>query len=150
MKNTRIQIIILFLLVFAGGAFAQDNAVYQKNGIAINGYDPVAYFTENKAVKGSETFGYQWHEATWLFSSQANLDAFKADPARYAPQFGGFCAFGVSENHKSPTDPDAWTIVEDKLYLNYSPKVKQLWSKDIPGRIKKANDYWPALNKPNN
>lgn len=148
MKNKIVQITILVLL-FTGSVFAQEKAIYEKNGSAINGYDPVAYFTENKAVEGKETFNVVWNETKWLFSSQANLDAFKANPTKYAPQFGGFCAFGVSENHKSPTDPNAWTIVDDKLYLNYSSKVKELWSKDIPTRIKKANDYWPLLNKSN-
>ena len=69
----------------------------------------------------------------------------KANPEKFAPQFGGYCAYGLSENHKSPTEPEAFTIVDDKLYLNYNLKVKELWKKDIPGRIKKANDFWPAL-----
>jgi len=148
MKIRLFQITIL-LLLFTGSVFAQEKAIYEKNGSAINGYDPVAYFTENKAVEGKDDYNFVWNETKWLFSSQANLDAFKANPTKYAPQFGGFCAFGVSENHKSPTDPNAWTIVDDKLYLNYSNKVKELWSKDIPARIKKANDYWPMLNKSN-
>lgn len=148
MKNKFIQITIL-LFLFIGSVFAQEKAIYEKNGMAINGYDPVAYFTENKAVEGKETFNVVWNETKWLFSSQANLDAFKADPTKYAPQFGGFCAYGVSENHKSPTDPNAWTIVDDKLYLNYNNKVKEMWSKDIPTRIKKANDNWPSLNNSN-
>ncbi|RFS15532.1 YHS domain-containing (seleno)protein [Emticicia sp. C21] len=146
MKNKPVLIVIL-LLLFSGSVFAQEKAVYEKNGIAINGYDPVGYFTESNAIEGKETFSYVWSNTKWLFISQENLDAFKANPAKYAPQFGGFCAFGVSENHKSPTDPNAWTIVDDKLYLNYSKKVKELWSKDIPTRIKKASDNWPSLNK---
>ncbi|MFD2523381.1 YHS domain-containing (seleno)protein [Emticicia soli] len=148
MKNKLVQIVILSLF-FTGSIFAQEKAFYEKNGVAINGYDPVAYFTESKAIEGKEAFSFVWNETKWLFSSQQNLDAFKANPAKYAPQYGGFCAFGVSEKHKSPTDPDAWTIVDDKLYLNYSKKVKELWSKDIPNRIQKANDNWPLLNKPN-
>jgi YHS domain-containing protein len=146
MKNKLVQIVIL-LLLFTGSVFAQQKAVYEKNGVAINGYDPVAYFTESNAVEGKEAFSYVWNDTKWLFSSQGNLDTFKANPAKYAPQFGGFCAFGVSENHKSPTDPNAWTIVDDKLYLNYNKKVKELWSKDIPTRIKKANELWPMLNQ---
>ncbi|GAB3505800.1 YHS domain-containing (seleno)protein [Emticicia fontis] len=148
MKNRLISVIAI-LLLFTGSIFAQEKAIYEKNGIAIGGYDPVAYFTESKPVEGNETFSFIWNDTKWLFSSQSNLDTFKANPTKYAPQFGGFCAFGVSENHKSPTDPNAWTIVDDKLYLNYSKKVKELWSKDIPTRIKKANDNWPTLNKAN-
>lgn len=148
MKNRIIQISILILLS-SGSIIAQEKSFYQKNGKAINGYDPVSYFVENKPVEGKENFVYNWNNAKWFFSSQANLETFKADPEKYAPQFGGFCAYGVSENHKSPTDPAAWTIVDNKLYLNYNPKVKELWSKDIPTRIQKANELWPALNKPN-
>lgn len=148
MKN-RLMPVIALLLLFTGSIFAQEKAIYEKNGTALNGYDPVAYFTENKPIEGKENFSLVWSDTKWLFSSQANLDAFKADPTRYTPQFGGFCAYGVSENHKSPTDPNAWTIVDDKLYLNYNKKVKELWSKDIPTRIKKANENWPLLNKTN-
>ncbi|WP_082892937.1 MULTISPECIES: YHS domain-containing (seleno)protein [Emticicia] len=148
MKNKFSAIIFFFLLV-SSGVFAQEKAIFVKNGIAINGYDAVAYFTESKAVEGKNDFSFEWNEAKWLFSSQANLDVFKTNPTKYAPQYGGFCAYGVSENHKSPTDPNAWTIVDDKLYLNYSKKVKELWSKDIPSRIQKANELWPSLNKSN-
>lgn len=137
-------------LLFSGSILAQGQSVYQKNGLAINGYDPVSYFTENKPVEGKDTFSFTWRDARWLFSSQSNLESFKTNPEKYAPQYGGFCAFGVSEDHKSPTDPSAWTIVEGKLYLNYSRKVKELWSKDIPARISRADELWPSLNKPDN
>lgn len=136
-------------MIFSKCVFAQEKAIFVKNGIAISGYDAVAYFAESKPVEGKTDFSFDWKDAKWLFSSQANLDVFKANPTKYAPQYGGFCAYGVSENHKSPTDPNAWTIVDDKLYLNYSKKVKELWSKDIPSRIQKANELWPSLNKSN-
>ena len=96
-------------------------------------------------MKGNENLGYQWNEATWLFSSKANLDSFKLNPQKYAPQFGGYCAYGVSENHKAPTDPEAWTIVNDKLYLNYNPKVQTYWNKDRDKRIADANKNWLLL-----
>ena len=149
MRN-RIALTFILGLLFSAGAFAQEKSIYQKNGIALNGYDPVAYFTESKPVEGKEMFSFTWNEARWLFSSQNNLDDFKANPEKYAPQYGGFCAFGVSEDHKSPTDPSAWTIVDGKLYLNYNRKVRELWSKDIPARISKADKLWPSLNKPGN
>lgn len=144
MKSKISQFVILFVFV-SGSIFAQEKTIYQKNGVAINGYDPVAYFTDNMPVKGKETFSFDWNGAKWQFSSDTNLNLFKANPEKYAPQYGGFCAYGVSENHKSPTDPSAWTIVDEKLYLNYNPKVKELWTKDIPSRIKKANDYWVLI-----
>ena len=139
--------IALFTFLFSANLFAQTISYHSTNGIAIKGYDPVAYFSLQKATAGYKEFSYEWSGTRWLFSSQANLDAFKADPQKYAPQYGGFCAYGVSENHKSPTDPNAWTVTDGKLYLNYSLKVKELWSKDIPGRIQKANGFWPTLNQ---
>lgn len=113
---------------------------------AIRGFDPVAYFTEQKAVKGSTEFSYVWNGVTWYFTSDSNKKSFVENPEKYAPQFGGYCAYGVSEDHKSPTDPLAFTIVNNKLYLNYSNKVKELWMKQQPQRIEKANELWPALS----
>ena len=144
MKTLQIGI---FAFLFSANLFAQTIAYNSTNGTAIKGYDPVAYFSDQKATEGKNEFAYDWSGSKWLFSSQSNLDAFKADPQKYAPQYGGFCAYGVSENHKSPTDPNAWTVVDGKLYLNYNPKVKELWSKDIPTRIQKANQFWPSLNQ---
>ncbi len=118
---------------------------FVSNEGAIRGYDPVAYFKENKAVKGNKSFSCQWSGANWYFKDQANLDVFKSFPEKYAPQFGGYCAYGVSENHKSPTDPLAFTIVNDKLYLNYNAKVKAFWVKGMDERIGKGNLLWPVL-----
>jgi len=118
---------------------------FNTNGVAIHGYDPVAYFTENKPVEGSKEFSYQWQGTEWHFKNKANADLFKSNPEKYAPQFGGYCAYGVSEDHKSSTEPDAFTVVNDKLYLNYNKKVKELWSQDRDGRIKKAEMNWPGL-----
>ena len=112
---------------------------------AIRGYDPVAYFTEGKAVKGDPQFTYSWSGSNWYFKDEVNKQAFILSPAKYAPQYGGYCAYGTSENHLSPTDPNAFTVVDNKLYLNYSNKVKELWQKDINKRIEKANVYWPVL-----
>lgn len=139
--------VFLYLFIFFSfAASAQNNSYSGTNGKAIKGYDPVAYFLENKAVPGDERFSYNWSGSTWLFSSQAHLDSFQLAPQKYAPQYGGYCAYGVSENHKSPTDPQAWTIIDNKLYLNYSLKVKGLWLKDTTTRIHQANLYWPSLN----
>jgi hypothetical protein len=139
--------IFLVALLLSATSFAQDVKYYNTDGIAINGYDAVAYFLQNKAVAGSDNYSTDWSGSKWKFISQANLDSFKLAPGKYAPQYGGYCAYGCSENHKSPTDPNAFTIVDKKLYLNYSLKVKEFWAKDIPGKIKAADGYWPALNK---
>lgn len=115
--------------------------------VAIKGYDPVAYFTESKPVKGTKDFVFDWNGATWQFASAANRDAFAKDPARYAPQYGGYCAWAVSQGYTANIDPTAWKIVDDKLYLNYDADVQAKWSQDIPGFIAKADTNWPEILK---
>jgi len=137
----------LFLLLFMGTitfqSFAQNQCL--KNGVAIQGYDPVAYFVSNKAIAGKSEINSEYKKAVYYFSSEENKTIFLKNPEKYIPQYGGYCAYGVSENHTSPTDPQAFTIVEDKLYLNYNLKVKELWLKDREDRIKKANSNWEKL-----
>ncbi len=139
--------IVLLAAIFFAAIFthAQKSPVYISNDIAVNGYDVVSYFTEGKPVKGKKTFLYQWHDAYWLFSTRENLDSFSHNPERYAPQFGGYCAYGISEGHKAPTQPDAWTIANGKLYLNYNTEVRTLWKKDMNERITKATGNWDSL-----
>lgn len=144
MKTRSIQFIVVFLLLTAT-VFGQQSPVFAPDHQAIRGFDPVAYFTESKPVKGKADLTYIWQDVTWSFANQANLDAFKVNPETYAPQYGGYCAYGLSEGHKAPTDPDAFTIVDDKLYLNYNPKVKTIWSKDRDARIKTADGNWLKL-----
>jgi len=125
--------------------YAQKSEVFIAGGKAIKGYDPVAFFTESKAVKGKDSLHYTWKGADWLFSNRQNLERFKAAPEKYAPQYGGYCAFGTAEGHKAPTEVETWTVLDDKLYFNYNMKVKETWVKDQPGYIKKADQNWPAL-----
>jgi hypothetical protein len=138
-------ILISSITLYSISLFGQE--VFTIDNIAIRGYDPVAYFTEKKAVKGVDEFTFVWMDATWKFSSSENLNAFKQRPEEFLPQFGGYCAYGVSENHKSPTQPEAFTIVDGKLYLNYSLKVKELWNKDQPGKIKIGDKNWIDLKR---
>jgi YHS domain-containing protein len=116
-----------------------------RNGLAIDGYDPVAYFVESKPVKGPAEFEYEWNGTRYRFASAANRDRFAQDPARYVPQYGGFCAFAVSRGHTADIDPEAWSIVNGRLYLNYSRRVQRTWQEDVPGNIKKADENWPRL-----
>src|SRR4051812_35782347 len=116
MKRT---IILAAIIIAAFCAKAQKTEIFSNGGQAINAYDPVAYFIVSKPVKGSESFSYRWKDATWYFSSQQNLDAFQKAPENFAPQYGGYCAYGLSEGYKASTQPDAWTIIYGKLYLNY-------------------------------
>ncbi|HNP33013.1 MAG TPA: YHS domain-containing (seleno)protein [Flavobacterium sp.] len=139
----------LILLLFIGMTYVQNYAQtqYLKSGVAVQGYDVVAYFESNKAVQGNPEINAQYNKAVYFFSNAKNKTAFLKNPAKYAPQFGGYCAYGVSENHLSPTDPQAFTIVDDKLYLNYNLEVKKMWSKDREDRIKKADANWVKINK---
>jgi YHS domain-containing protein len=124
-----------------------DDPVYTGifSSLAVSGYDPVAYFTDGKPVEGSSDYEYEWKGATWRFASAANLAAFKMDPEKYAPQYGGYCAWAVSQGYTASADPDVWRIVDGKLYLNYSKDIQQKWEKDIPGNISKADTNWPKV-----
>jgi YHS domain-containing protein len=110
--------------------------------IAIKGYDTVAYFKAGKALKGTESFTFQWHAMTWYFLSSENRELFATSPEKYAPQYDGYCAWAMTESRKAITDPEVWTIVNGKLYLNCSKEAYEKWSKDIPGNIKKADAIW--------
>ena len=116
-------------------------------GVAVGGYDPVAYFTSGKPIHGSKGITLAHKGATWRFASEANRDAFKADPAKYAPQFGGYCAWAVSQGYTAKGDPEAWKIVSGKLYLNYNRSVRRSWAKNAAKLIRKGNANWPKLHK---
>jgi YHS domain-containing protein len=126
-------------------ARAQAGAFFEKEGVALRAHDPVAYFKDNRPVKGSPEFKAQWQGSVFHFASAANRDAFQADPAKYAPQYGGYCAFGVAGGYKATTDPAAFTIEGGKLYLNYNAAVQTQWRADIPGFVVKADRHWPSV-----
>ncbi|MEQ9489172.1 MAG: YHS domain-containing (seleno)protein [Alphaproteobacteria bacterium] len=132
-----------FFLLLAGPAAADK--VYTSWGTAIDGYDPVAYFTEGKPVEGDSEFSHNWNGATWHFSSAENRDLFAANPEKYAPQYGGYCAYAVSQGSTASIEPDAWSIVDGKLYLNYSQSVQSKWEKDKAGYITDADANWPDI-----
>jgi len=132
-------------LVSIGTLSAQQNEIFVKDNAAIGGFDAVAYFKESKSVKGLAEFSVSYKGANWFFASQANADLFKATPEKYEPQYGGYCAFGCSGGYKAKTSPDAWTIVGDKLYLNYNTDVRNEWNKDQQGYIRKAGSNWPEV-----
>ena len=141
MKRVLVSVV---LVAFSYLAFAQSK-VFEKDGVAINGYDPVAYFTDGKPVKGESQFQLKWNNAAWQFASKTNLEKFKSQPEKYSPQFGGFCSFGVSKGYKVKSEPDAWTIVNNKLYLNYNLQVKDDWSKDRDNLISVAEKKWTDI-----
>lgn len=113
--------------------------------MAIGGYDPIAYFTEMKPVRGSEQYRAEYQGSIFLFASAANHVAFLAHPGKFAPQYGGFCAFGMAKGYKAAIDPAAFTVVGDKLYLNCNGTVRALWLLDIHGYMRQADLNWPEV-----
>ena len=154
MRHTlKIAVLLFAVLLFqavtlplAAPAAAKD-PVYTGtfSSLAVSGYDPVAYFVEGRPVEGRKAFEFEWNGATWRFANAGNLAAFAADPEKFAPQYGGYCAWAVSQGYTASTDPGAWRIVDSKLYLNYSKSVQSDWVQDIPGNIEKADRNWPGI-----
>jgi YHS domain-containing protein len=134
-------------MALMSSSLAQAGEFFEKDGLALRGHDPVAYFTQGAPAKGRPEHRAEYKGSTFLFATPAHRDAFVADPARYAPQYGGFCAFGLAGGYKAAIDPEAWSIVDGKLYLNYNRAVQQQWSADVPGFIAKADRHWPAVMK---
>ncbi len=138
--------VLFALALFSPLANSAEPEIYSSAiGGAISGYDPVAYFTEGKPVQGNSAHILKYNGATWKFSSEQNKQIFKSAPQKYTPQYGGYCAYAVSQGSVAATDPDAWTIHNGKLYLNYSTAVRTIWNKDIPGNISKADKNWPKV-----
>lgn len=119
--------------------------IYQTEAGAIDGYDVVAYFNQGEALRGLPQWTQEYKGASWRFASQAHHQAFAAQPERYVPQFGGYCAFAVSQNYTAYSDPNAWTIVDGRLYLNIDQKVAEKWKADQRKLIQLAEQNWPAV-----
>lgn len=126
-------------------ALAKEPEIFQTNGIAINGTDPVAYFTQGKPDSVFNAFSVSWNGAEWNFDSEETAEMFQSDPLKYAPAFGGYCSYAASLGYLAPTVPEAWTIYEGKLYLNASLRARELWLMDIPGNIAKGMNNWPQI-----
>jgi len=148
--------LLLVSATFAGSAHAASPTIntldkagvwgkFKQTGIAVRGYDTVAYFTLSKPVKGSENIKSDWNGATWFFSSQEHKELFDVDPVKYAPQYGGYCAYGIANDYVVKIDPAQWRIVDDKLYLNYDSNIQKRWLKNIDGYIVAADRKLEAL-----
>ena len=140
--NKLIRLIVLLIIV-PSSAFAIVAST--NSGVALQGYDAVAYFSDSKPKKGNGDHVIFYKGLNYLFDSDAHKKAFETSPERYLPQFGGWCAFGVSVGKKFVSDPTAWKIVDGKLYLNLNKKVNEIWLKDLTGNIDKANKNWPQI-----
>ncbi len=139
-------VLALLLCAVSGGVLAVD-PIYTGffSNEAIKGYDAVAYFTEDKPIKGSDQFSFEYMGATWKFSSAEHLDLFKADPEAYAPQYGGYCAYAVANGDTASAEPDLWTINDGKLYLNYSRRINVRWRENMQAYIEQADRLWPQI-----
>lgn len=126
-------------------ARAAEPRIFQRDGLALGGTDPVAYFTQGAPVAGSPDHALDWMGATWTFASAGHLESFNADPGRYAPHFGGYCAFAASRGYLAPTIPEAWHIHEGRLYLNATLRARELWLAELPGVIAAGEANWPAI-----
>ena len=142
-----LSIVLVVFLVMPSAAGDQQVMVNAGgDNVAIRGYDMVAYFTEGRPMQGKPEFAVSWQDAEWHFASAAHRDQFAADPERYAPQFGGFCAMALTENVIQVVDPEAWTIVDGKLYLNFSKKGRVKFRRDLHGNIEKSEGNWAEGN----
>ncbi|MGR3809252.1 YHS domain-containing (seleno)protein [Jiulongibacter sp. NS-SX5] len=150
---------LAFLLIVLGltfNGFGQKSKIFKTKNGALDGYDPVAYFTSKKATKGGETFTSSYNGVTWKFTSNEHKSLFEANPEQYLPQYGGWCAFGWSKGYAAKVDPEEWTILNGKLYLNYNEGVHKKWLKDKENMIRKADvkyaeakvdpEEWTILN----
>src|ERR1051325_10457568 len=142
----RIAIVSALLVLMVTAAAAEKKLInVNKDGVAIQGYDPVAYFTESRPVKGEAQFQSYYNGATYYFSSLANKKTFDSNPKKYEPQFGGFCAYAVSQGHTAKIEPDAFQVLNDRLLLQYDKGVREKFNKDSLGNLKKADQNWPGL-----
>lgn len=133
------------LMIGSARANGLPRSVNHKSGVALDGWDPVAWFTEGRPRRGSTAFRAEHAGVTWHFASAAHLARFQADPDAHMPRYGGFCAFGVARGYKVDIDPEAWHIRDGVLYLNYDRGVQRQWQRDIPGNIARAEANWPRL-----
>ena len=151
MYRSILVIATLLALGSTGGALAAASTS-SSNGLtaagaplAIHGYDAVAYFTTGRAERGLAEFSAKWNDVVYRFASRESLRAFQADPERYAPQFGGFCAYGVSVGKKFDGDPEVFRIVDGKLYFNLNPEIQATWEKELKKNIARADELWSEI-----
>lgn len=144
---TRYKALLLLSFLIAATTSAADTLQYSTENGAIDGYDPVSYFTNDQAERGSPDITTEWNGAVWRFTTTAHRNAFIEEPEKYAPQYGGFCALGMAHGGGVPTNPEAWTIWEGRLYLNMIKEVSITWRYAPDKLIERADLKWEAMNK---
>ena len=139
--------VILAMSLLIASTVVSAGEYFERDGVALRGYDPVSYFTEGKPQPGVPTHSYVYKGSKFHFASADNQKLFADNPEKYAPQFGGFCAYGTAQGYKVSTQPDAFAVVDGELYLNYNREVVNIWQQDVPGNIAKAEENWPEVSK---
>lgn len=147
MHITRRTTLALLAATVASPALAAKPAFYTKGGLVIGGYDPVAYFTDKKAQRGSADHSLSWGGSTWRFKSAENKALFEANPAKYTPQYGGYCSYAMASGDLVSITPTAWDIYNGKLYLNYNSIIRTIWRRNKNGYITRADKHWPNISK---
>ena len=140
-------VLLAAIIAFAALARANEVVNIDKNGLALQGYDPVGYFTDSKPVKGSPAFTATYKGATYQFASAEHRDMFNQSPAKYEPQFGGFCGYAASINKLAVIMPEYFQVLHDRLILQHNEKAWKLWHEDVEGNLKKADTNWPSLSQ---
>jgi len=141
----KLLVALVLFAALSGFAVAKELNNLDRNGVAIQGYDPVAFFTDNRPVKGSSQFQSGYQGAKYYFASAEHKAAFDREPAKYAPQFGGYCAYGASQGHPAPVKIEAWQIVNGRLLMQYDLDIKDKFNKDQQGNLHKADQNWPGV-----
>ena len=152
MKKLSLWLIVGIAIAAAGLVGCNKSEDFKKvnttaENVAVKGFDTVAYFAAERAIEGSAQYSFVWNGAKWYFSSAENMEKFKAAPEQYAPQFGGYCAWAVSKGYTADGDPNAWKIVDGKLYLNYNQQVKEKWEMEQQQRIEEGKRNWEEFKK---
>jgi YHS domain-containing protein len=142
-----VALYVSLLPVVAGAETSPVSPVNSADGIALKGYDPVAYFTTGKPTPGMDDYTLRWKGVTYRFASAEHRERFKAEPEQYAPQYGGYCAYAMSINRIADIDPGRWTIVDGRLYLNNNLLSQTLWSVGTQGKIVSADQHWAVFPK---
>lgn len=137
---------IVLIGIHASGALADELINAKPGGLAVKGYDVVAYFTQERAIEGSQDFEHEWRGVRWRFSSPEHLAVFRDSPEKYAPRYGGFCSGGMALGNRAPIDPEAFAIIDGKLYLNFSKGVLTDFKENADEKIEQADANWAKMN----
>ncbi len=136
---------MLAAIVLLPAVASAEGTIYTEDGVALGGTDPVAYFEVGEPVQGSADYSHEWRGALWHFANVEHRDSFAENPEAYAPQYGGWCAWAAARGDAAETVPDAWKIVDGKLYLNFNQSIQRRWERNIEGYISAADEHWPDI-----